>query len=107
MEKEIKKEVKLNINYLRFIKELRDSKISIEKSNKEKIESLYSEIVDLRFNNIKRVDFRVKREEIKEELKEVLRNMGVKESEFKDISKKLRDLSKKNLENSYIVKKIE
>ena len=92
--KKVNKEVKLNINYLRFIKELKDSKIEVDSKNKEKIVELYNEIVELRFNNIKRVDSRVKRVDLDSLRVSKLKEMGVSEIEFKKISKNLRDLSR-------------
>jgi len=97
--KNIEKGVSLNINYLDFIKRVRDSKLSIELSNREKIVELYNEIVELRFNNLKRVDSRVKREELKEVLSKKLKEIGVSKEEFERVSKSVRDLVKKKGEN--------
>ena len=103
MEKNIKKKIKLNFNYLVFISELKKSKLLVDEKNKEKIIKLYSEIVNLRFNNLKRVDFRVKRKELKGELNKSLKELNISENEFKELSNNLRDLSNKKVSNYIVV----
>jgi len=99
---ENKKEVKLNVSYGEFIKELKISNLDIKVENKDSIIKLYNEIVNLKFNNIKRVDFRVKREENKDKLSNELKRLNISEKEFKEISNKVVSLSKEIKVSNYI-----
>ena len=83
------KEYKLNINYLSFIVELKNSKLNIDSKNKEKIKSLYSEIVDLKFSNIKRVNKRNNLKEINSKLDIKLKELNISKEEYKNICEKV------------------
>ena len=99
---ENKKEVKLNVSYGEFIKELKVSNLDIKVENKDSIIKLYNEIVNLKFNNIKRVDFRVKREENKDKLSNELKRLKVSKEEFNKLSGEVVSLSKEIKVSNYI-----
>ena len=98
----VKSEKKLNINYGEFIKELKESSLDIKVENKDSIIKLYNEIVNLKFNNIKRVDFRVKREENKDKLSNELKRLKVSKEEFNKLSGEVVSLSKEIKVSNYI-----
>ena len=105
--KEVKVEVvkRLNINYLEFIKALKNSKISLEDSNKDKIKSLYSSIVKLRFTNLERVNKRVNRKEISKELLSELKSRNISLEEFRAMGEKVVSLSSKKVRNYLSIEK--
>ena len=100
--KVVKSEKKLNINYLVFIKKLVESKLEVKEVNKEKIIELYKEVVNKRFSNIKRVDNRVKREEIKDKFNSKILDLNLNEKDFNKVSEKVVLLSKEVKINNYI-----
>lgn len=105
--KEVKEEVKesknlnlvkrLNLSYIDFLVELKEKKVIVDKSNKENIINIYGRIVKLRFNNIGRIDFRVKRSELNKELMGVLESRNMSFKEFNKLSEKVVSLRKKNI----------
>ena len=98
---EKKKEVKLNVNYVLFIKELVASKIEISQKNRQSIESLYSEVVNLKFNNLPRVASRVARKENKAKLVALLKESKIEEKVFNNASKLVLEVSKTR-KNNYL-----
>jgi len=94
-----KKEIKLNVSYLLFIKDLINSKLEIGEKNKSEIENKYSEIVNLRFNNIKRVDKRVNRKENIIKLNSFLEKEKIDKKLFREVSKKVVEISNKRVSN--------
>jgi hypothetical protein len=91
-----KKEMRLNINYIDFIKEVKERKLK----NKEDIIKLYGEVVNLRFNNIFKIDFRSKRLELRKILVEVLKEKNLSLDEYFKISKEIVSLSMRNKRES-------
>ena len=96
--REIEKVERINLSYLDFIKEIENKEI--KEDNKKEIESIYSNLVNLRFNNIKRVDYRVKRIELRENLIKELENRNIDLNKFMEISKKVISISGEDNENS-------
>lgn len=97
-----KKEVRLNINYIDFIKEVKERKLK----NKEDIIKLYGEVVNLRFNNIFKIDFRSKRKELSKVLVEVLRERNLSIEDFNRISKEVLSLRKEDKRSNYLSIKV-
>jgi len=89
---------RINLSYLDFLKEIEN--IEIGEDKKEDIIKLYENIVCLRFNNMRRIDFRVKREELREDLKKELEIRDLEINKFFEISKKVVNLSKEKEDNS-------
>jgi len=85
--KEVKKEMRINIDYINFIEVVIKEKL--EKSNKEVLIKKYREIVKLRENNIKRVDNRNKRKELKNILEVVLKEREISLNEYNKVSEKV------------------
>ena len=104
--KNLEVEYRVNLNYLDFINNLIENKVSLESENINLIKDLYSKEVNLKFNNIKRVDFRsLKRVEVKDNIKKFI-EVEYKKSykDFLNISSKLLELSNKNNLNSRYLK---
>jgi len=101
-EVEIKKnkEYKININYINFIEEVIKNKII----SKEELNKKYNEIVNLRVNNIKRVDGRNKRKEVKEVLIGVLKSKNIDIKEYNKVSKEILEKFNKRSNNYIVVK---
>lgn len=97
---ENKKEIKLNVSYLEFIKKIKEEKISLE--NKEEIVKVYGEIVKLRFSNNERVFKRVLREENKEKLERELKRMSISKKEFLEMGEKVKEMSKESKLSNYL-----
>ena len=93
-EKSIKKEYKINMRFINFIEELKNSKMSIEEKNKEKIEDLYKDLVNLRFSNLERVFKRVLRKELKEIVENILKEKDLSLEEFKNMGVKILEFNK-------------
>lgn len=91
---ENKRVVELNKNYMDFVLSCKN----IE--DKEIMKNKYNEIVGLRINNIERVGNRVLREELKGEVKKVLKEIGLSYDEYKKVDEKIRGKFKK--ENKYL-----
>ena len=89
---------RINLSYLDFLKEIEN--IEIGEDKKEDIIKLYENIVSLRFNNMRRIDFRVKREELRNELIKELEIRNLEINKFFEISKKVVNLSKEKEDNS-------
>ena len=89
----ISKVKRLNINFIDFIKELKENKVSIEKVNKSKIESIYNSGVKLRFSNIERVFKRSNRKELNKELLKELKSRNISLEEFKKYGDNLINIS--------------
>jgi len=102
MSKEIKNisSKKVNKNLLDFYLRLNKEKIDI-KNNKEKVEKLYKEVVNLKFNNIKRLIKRSNREEVIERKNNYLVNNKLDLKVVEKIENKLLLVSNKR-SNSYI-----
>jgi hypothetical protein len=99
-ERNIEKFRELNLSYIDFIKYIIDSKIE----DKENIKREYENRVSLVFENIKRVDNRVKREVLRESLKNELVKREIEIEKFMEISNKIVRMSNKSKENSnYLV----
>ena len=93
---ENKEVMKLNIDYMNVVIKNKDLK---DISLKEKV---YSEGVGLRINNIERVSSRVMREELKEERKRVLKEMGLSEKEYIEMDKKFKEGINKKKSGKYL-----
>lgn len=102
----VKKEIRLNINYLDFIKNLSNEKIEISNNNKEKIIKFYENSLNLRFNNLERVNNRVMRKELKEVRENYLKEINLSNEKFINISKKLLEMSKNRKSNNFISIKV-
>jgi hypothetical protein len=96
---EVKSIKRLNINYIDFIKELKNRKLVLENSNLDSIKSLYSSLVKLRFSNIERVNSRINRCELNKELVEELKERNMEIKEFREIGDKLINLSSEKIRN--------
>ena len=94
------KEYKININYINFIEEVIKNKII----SKEELKNKYNEIVSLRVNNIKRVDRRNKRKEVKEVLIGVLKSKNIDIKEYNKVSKEVLEKFNKRSNNYIVVK---
>ena len=93
---ELKKEYKVNLNYLEFINSLNKDKIEVNNLNKEEIEKRYNEIVNLKFSNIKKVSMRNRRKEVIEKRnKYLLDNFKLSEKDYNNLDKKLNSISNK------------
>ena len=93
---ELKKEYKVNLNYLEFINSLNKDKIEVNSLNKEEIEKRYNEIVNLKFSNIKKVSMRNRRKEVIEKRnKYLLDNFKLSEKDYNNLDKKLNSISNK------------
>jgi len=89
-----RKVVKLNINYIKFIKELVSKKIALSSSNRKKIEKMYLDTTKLKFSNLPRVSGRVNRKEVRPLLVERLKILNLPESKFKEADVKIVDYQK-------------
>jgi len=91
--KEIKKDSKVNISYLEFINNLVNSKLEISNKNLEVIEKKYSEIVNLKFSNLKRVSNRNNRKEVIEKRnKYLLEVLKLDNNKYLEVDKKVNNL---------------
>lgn len=86
----VSKVIKLNINYVRFIGDLIKEKVESE----NRIKELYSEKLNLRFNNIERVNKRNLRKDLKEVLEKVLKEEKISLEDYKSKCEKVVNLSK-------------
>ena len=96
-----KKVVKLNVNYVKFIKALVSSKIEVSQKNRKDIENLYSETVSLKFNNLPRVANRVARKENNSKLASLLKENKIDGKVFNEVNKLVLEVSKTR-KNNYI-----
>jgi len=101
--KEIRKvaEKKINIDYILFIKKLINSKIEVTQKNKESIERIYKEVVNLKFNNLPRVANRIDRKEIKSKKTEILAKNKLSEKDYNSINQLVILLSKQKKNNYF------
>ena len=99
--KGVKKEIRLNIKYLDFIKYLVEKKISLEVNNKENIIKEYENSLNLNFSNIKRVDYRSKRKELNNLRENYLKEINLSNSKFLEVSSKLLEINN-NRNNNYL-----
>ena len=88
------KEIKLNVNYITFIKKLVDSKIEVTQKNKNSIEGLYREVVNLRFTNLPRVANRSLRKKLNPVLTEKLKSIKLDKKIFEETSQKVIEITK-------------
>lgn len=95
-ERDIEKKRELNLSYIDFIKYIEDSKIV----DKENIKREYENRVNLVFENIKRVDNRVKREVLRESLISELVKRDMEIDKFMEISNRIIKMSNKKSGNS-------
>lgn len=101
MSKEIKvsKKIKFNINYLNFIVGVIENKVKIEKNI---IKESYEKEVSLRFNNIRRVDGRNKRKELRNILLDLLKERNISLDKFNKVSGEIVSLSKEKKRSNYL-----
>ena len=87
--------IRLNINYLNFINEIKDKNLVVDNKNKDNIIKLYENIVNLRFNNIERVNKRLSRKELNNLLVNELKERKINLEEIKLIGENLISLNNK------------
>jgi len=87
--KNLKKSVKLNVNFLLFVKEVKNMK------DLNLIEKKYNEIVELKFSNVSKVLSRIERDELKEIKREKLKELNVNDDEYKKVIEMLNKNRKK------------
>ena len=96
------KDKKVNINYLEFISDLVKNKTEVTELNKEEIEKKYSEIVSLKFSNLKRVSTRNSRKEVIEKRNKFLVNeLKVEAKDYNRVDKLVVSLANKR-SNKYL-----
>ena len=101
--KKLVKEYKVNVSYLEFISKLSNSKMELSKDNKESIESIYNEIVSLKFSNMSRVSYRNRRKEVIEKRNNYMSNeLKLSEKEYNRVDKKVMEISKERRMSKYL-----
>ena len=102
---EVKKErvCKINISYINFIAKVKAEKL--QESNAESLVALYIEEVKLRPTNIKRVDFRNKRAEVKETLATLLKERDISTKEYTKLTNLVVDKISKSKNSNYLTVK--
>jgi len=96
------KEMRININYINFINIVKREKLEDLKG--DKLEDKYKEIVNLRSSNIKRVDFRNKRKELKGVLISLLKERNLSLEDYNKVSEKVINKLSNNKSNYIRVK---
>lgn len=96
------KKIKLNINYLEFINYLSKNKVVVEMENKNKIEEIYSKIVNKRFSNLERVSNRVRREKLSKLFIGEIEKRKIDIKNYLEIDNKVREISKERKSNNYL-----
>lgn len=94
-----KKEMKLNINYISFIKKLAQSKIEVTEKNRKSIEDLYLAEVGLKFTNVPRVSHRTQRDKLKKLFEEKLKEADLSKKVFEELDQKVVAVSKQRSSN--------
>jgi len=88
--KNLKKSVKLNVNFLLFVKEVKNMK------DLNLIEKKYNEIVELKFSNVSKVLSRIERDELREVKKEKLKELNVSDKEYNEVIEMINKKKKRN-----------
>lgn len=99
---ENKKVIKLNVKYVDFVEKVIKEKL-INKGVEE-LRSMYLNNVGVKsYVNIRKVDFRVKREKLKKVLSEILKEKGIKLEEFNKVSNEIVEKIRESKNSNYIV----
>ena len=97
MKNELKKEIRMNVNFLLFVKKIIEEKK--ESVNVEKLGEEYENSMGLNYSNCERVINRVNRKELREIRNSELNKLGVSIEKFESLSEKIKKGSKKKSDN--------
>ena len=97
MKNELKKEIRMNVNFLLFVKKIIEEKK--ESVNVEKLGEEYENSMGLNYSNCERVINRVNRKELREIRNSELNKLGVSIEKFESLSEKIKKGSKKKSNN--------
>ena len=97
MKNELKKEIRMNVNFLLFVKKIIEEKK--ESVNVEKLGEDYESEMGLNYSNCERVINRVNRKELREIRNSELNKLGVSIEKFESLSEKIKKGSKKKSDN--------
>jgi len=103
MEKRKEHIIKLNVDYIKFVSEMKTKKLL--ESNPEKLKNLYEEHMNLFSHNCSRVINRTMRKELREVLSQCLTENNLSFEEYKKFSEKLTDNTSNNNYLKVIVKR--
>ena len=95
--KSVKKEIRMNVNFLDFVKKVID-----EKKESLDVESLsveYENFMSLNYSNCERVINRVNRKELREIRNSELKKRNIEIEKFESLSEKIKKGSKKKSDN--------
>jgi len=93
--KSIKKEIRMNVNFLDFIKKVIEEK----KEELNNLGSMYEEEMGLNYSNCERVINRVNRKELREIRNSELKKRNIEIEKFESLSEKIKKGSKKKSDN--------
>ena len=88
----IKRGMRVNVDYVKFLSALKASKLSITPGNRDAIKSAYEQTTELRFTNLPRVSSRVQRDEVVSEFSAALKESKLSMSEFQKMDEQIRKI---------------